>query len=388
MLHPLPTLHAAQDNPPVLARRVRRLRVALGLSQSELASRARQPATSVSLIETASTVATADVITAFARALGCTPEYLTDDIPEPAEPRPQLRAYADAPKRHVDTLVEDAITAVEASATLELTRIPSSIPLFGGDANDDDSIELLAYEIRAQLGLHHDEPITNAVRAAERLGCMVLPLDSELGRHLGVSFWVDETPVIRVSRASLDPAESVPGDRQRFTVAHELGHLALHRFAPPPATPADAARVEREAHRFAGAFLAPAEAVRERIAARRDRVTLSVLASMKEQWGVSIKALVVRVRQLGLIDDDHARSLYKQISARKWNKLEPVHVDNETAVWWGRALTDRYSTASVERAAQESGLAPSYFMGWASWEPLPAAAEPIDFVAAARRKTS
>jgi len=51
--------------------------------------------------------------------------------------------------------------------------------------------------------------------------------------------------------------QGVPGDRQRFTVAHELGHLTLHGQVPAPRASADAARMKRQPNRFASAFLGP-----------------------------------------------------------------------------------------------------------------------------------
>ena len=53
---------------------------------------------------------------------------------------------------------------------------------------------------------------------------------------------------------------------------------------------------------------------------------------------MAVKAMVVRLQQLHRIDMDQARSLYKQISARGWNKHEPGHVGNERAIWLVKAL--------------------------------------------------
>lgn len=87
---------------------------------------------------------------------------------------------------------------------------------------------------------------------------------------------------------------------------------------------------------LAGAFLAPADPLLADLDQLGGRVTLTTVAELKKTWGVSIKMLVVRFRQLGRTDDQHARSLYKQISARKWNKAEPVAVGHEHAIWPGR----------------------------------------------------
>jgi len=361
--------------------------MSLGLSQLELATVARQPSSTVSMIETGNLRPDDSTLAALAAALDCTPEYLRLNRPEQDTTRPLLRAYADASKREVDSLVEDAKSSVEAALTLGLPLVPNEVPLYDGDLNDEEGIEQFALDVRAQLGLAEDEPVGNAIRAAERLGCLVLPLDSELGRHLGMSFRVDELPVIRVSRSSEDSSRAVPGDRQRLTVAHELGHLALHRFVNTPSSPVEAARVEREAYRFAGAFLIPGDALRDGLAQHNDRVTLSTLTELKRTWGVAIKALVLRVRQLGIVDDDHARSLYKQISARKWNKVEPVAVEVENAVWWNKALTAKYRSGhGMEVASQQLGLSRSHFVRWSDWTPAPRLDGAIDFATASSRR--
>jgi hypothetical protein len=62
----------------------------------------------------------------------------------------------------------------------------------------------------------------------------VLPMPDELGRHLGMSVRIDSTPVICVSKASSAGKPSVPGDRQRWTIAHELAHLGLHSHLGSP----------------------------------------------------------------------------------------------------------------------------------------------------------
>lgn len=351
--------------------RIRRLRLASGLGQVELADRIGIASGTISMIETGALPLPSAHIALLARTLGVTDSYLLRNRPEPVTTRPLLRAYADAPKKLVDTLSSDVITAVEAIEDLSLKRVPDSLLYFDEDLNDDDAIEHFASEIRTRAGLSGDAIVDSAIRSAERLGCLVLPMDSELGRHLGMSMRVDDVSVLRISRSSMNQEHAVPGDRQRFTVAHELGHLVLHYNSPQPANPAAATKMEREAHRFASAFLAPGDAVVGDLSALGGRVTLSNLSSLKQKWGLSIKAFVVRFQQLGVIDDDQSRSLYKQISARKWNKHEPIAVANESAVWIKRAITRKFpgSNDLAGDAAHQSGVGRAFFETWMDWSP-------------------
>ena len=53
------------------------------------------------------------------------------------------------------------------------------------------------------------------------------------------------------------------GNRDNFNLAHEMGHIVMHRgISHTPGT----RTVENQAHRFAGAFLAPAKALRKAFA--------------------------------------------------------------------------------------------------------------------------
>jgi Zn-dependent peptidase ImmA (M78 family)/transcriptional regulator with XRE-family HTH domain len=400
-LNPMILLHAshervseqAQNTVKVMdiqsiGNRVRRLRLASGLGQVELADRIGIASGTVSMIETGALPLPQAHLELLAHTLGVTEDYLLRSRPEPVTSRPLLRAYADAPKKLVDTLSSDIVTAVEAIEDLSLKRVPDSLLYYDEDLNDDDAIERFAGEVRTRAGLSGQAIVDSAIRSAERLGCLVLPMDSELGRHLGMSMRVDDVPVLRVSRSSVNQEHSVPGDRQRFTVAHELGHLVLHHASPQPANPAAATKMEREAHRFASAFLTPGDAVVEDLASLGGRVTLSNLASLKEKWGLSIKAFVVRFQQLGVIDDDQARSLYKQISARKWNKQEPVNVANESAVWVQRAIARKFPGSGdlVGDAALHSGVNRKYFAAWMDWSPETSSSADLVSLAAVRER--
>jgi Zn-dependent peptidase ImmA (M78 family)/transcriptional regulator with XRE-family HTH domain len=341
--------------------RLLRLRLSAGIGQIELAERANIAAGTISMVERGHAVLDLRAMIAVAEVLDVSPEYLSRSRPEFAATTPQLRAYADASQKVVDRFRADSVTAVEAIRDAGLRLVPDVLPVFDGDVNDAAQIEAIAMDARTLAGLGDSDPVGNSIRAAERLGCVVLPMESELGRHLGLSLRVDDVPVIRVARTSLDSEDAVPGDRQRFTVAHELGHLVLHAGLGAPLSADEGSRREREAHRFASGFLTPGDAVLQDLGELGGRVTLTNLSRLKDKWGLSIKAFVVRFRQLGVIDDEQARSLYKQISARKWNKSEPVIVGNESAVWLSKAVE------SSSEAIAGSGLGGAYFHRWLDW---------------------
>lgn len=67
-----------------------------------------------------------------------------------------------------------------------------------------------------------------------------------------------------------------PGDRQRFSLAHELAHLVL--------APAGEVDSEKAAHRFAAAFLVPGDTARRELGIVSRRTAASQLADMRA-WG-------------------------------------------------------------------------------------------------------
>jgi Zn-dependent peptidase ImmA (M78 family) len=84
--------------------------------------------------------------------------------------------------------------------------------------------------------------------------------------------------------------------------------------------------MEAEAFRFGAALLLPRQAAIDFI---QPPVTLQDLAMVKARFGISIRALVRRTLDVGLISSERRTSLEKQISARGWSQTEPVQVDAE-----------------------------------------------------------
>jgi Zn-dependent peptidase ImmA (M78 family) len=103
--------------------------------------------------------------------------------------------------------------------------------------------------------------------------------------------------------------------RQRFDVAHELGHLVMHLDAEPGTR-----RAEEQANRFAAEFLMPAARIREELPSRAD---WRALAGLRERWGTSMAALLYRARTLGTIREVTYRNAMSTMSAKGWRRREP-----------------------------------------------------------------
>ncbi|MGW6460588.1 helix-turn-helix domain-containing protein [Streptomyces sp. NPDC055078] len=218
----------------------------------------------------------------------------------------------------------------------------------------DDDIEELADETRVALRLAPDKPIPHLTRALERCGVAVAPImlpdptgdsPSPTNKHFGVSYWagIGETALI-----AYFPGQQ--GDRDRFTLAHELGHIILHTFRPRAKDP------ESEANRFAGALLVPRERAVEEI---KDRLTLEGFARRKQTWGVSIQALIMRGAAVGNIGESRKRSLYVQLTQRGWRKEEPVSVGQEEPLLLWTLLNRQFGEKPYLSASEELAIQPA-----------------------------
>jgi Zn-dependent peptidase ImmA (M78 family) len=110
------------------------------------------------------------------------------------------------------------------------------------------------------------------------------------------------------------------GYRSRFDLAHEIGHLVLHRHIKRPTEKARFDMLEHQAHRFAGALLLPAETL-----ARDVRIppTLDDLLLLKRRCGVSVAAIIMRLYAIALLDDAGKMALFKSRSYKWGAKSEP-----------------------------------------------------------------
>lgn len=84
--------------------------------------------------------------------------------------------------------------------------------------------------------------------------------------------------------------------------------------------------VEEQANRFAAEFLMPAHQIREHLPTAMGGNACAALAKLKEQWGVSIQALLYRARRLGRLRDVSYRNAMTTISSRGWRRSEPGQV--------------------------------------------------------------
>ncbi|MET4095098.1 XRE family transcriptional regulator [Arthrobacter sp. UYCu712] len=363
-------------------KRITTLRHLLGINQTELASVSGISQSQISLMEKGERSVTDAAVTVLSSATRMPMSYF--DM-EPADPRfaPTFRKLASSSAASRDAAIARFGEAERISSALgdALDFAVPSLPLAEDDLSGDD-IEYFADATRRALRLEAGDPVRNLTRAMERQGIATVPLVEDgdpsnlMSGHDGIS-----RPNPESQRPVIGYIPGQPGDRDRFTKAHELGHLVLHSRRP---WVLDKIK-EREAHRFAGALLFPDVAAKESI---QDELSLNGYLALKAQWGLSIAALISRGYSLGNLSEARRKSLMVQMSYKGWRKSEPVHVGNEKPLLLRQALVAKYGRSPYMRAANDLGMRPDFLREWIpgiEQEGDESAVEPLDVSSNVRR---
>ena len=181
-------------------------------------------------------------------------------------------------------------------------------PLDIADFNDD--AVAIAQLVRAKWNLPLG-PVKDLIGVIESAGGVIVRRDFLSRKFDAQSRWLNGLPPMFFVN------HDVPMDRLRFTLAHEIGHIVMHRVPTE--------NLESEADSFASEFLMP----RDEILPDLSPFSLQRAAMLKPKWRVSIAALIVRAHDLGVITHSQYRRCFTQLSAAGHRTCEPVTISDE-----------------------------------------------------------
>ncbi len=209
-------------------------------------------------------------------------------------------------------------------------------------------IEIITDEIRNRLNIGFG-PIINIVNLIENQGVFV-----------GVSEFPEKIDAFSASYKNfatmLSSFENNKAARNRFNLAHELGHIVLHRLIDEEQYIEDFNLIEKQAHRFASSLLLP----RNEFTKEFFSTDLNNLIRMKERWHVSIAAIVVRARQLNLISEDKMSNVFRRMNYNGIRKIEPLDdrliIDRPTLLKKAIELIIDNDVSTKEKFIKEVGV--------------------------------
>jgi Zn-dependent peptidase ImmA (M78 family)/transcriptional regulator with XRE-family HTH domain len=289
-----------------------------GLRKSDLAARIDMSPTAVAAWESGAKRPTAGTVARLALSLQVEPGFFAmrpDDVAA-LSTTPHFRSLRSTSQLARDQafaygqLAVDIATSLERHVEYPEPDVPS-VPVPVDGVSDIEGPERAARRIREQWGIGPG-PVGHLVRLLENHGVLVVFSPPRAASVDAYSFDSRLRPVVVLNPVKRDYY------RQRFDVAHELGHLVMHSDAEPGGR-----TVEDQAHRFAAELLMPAAEIRDLLPATMNAAAWQTLARLKEQWGTSIQALLYRARRLGVLPDVSYRNAMTTLTARGWRRAEP-----------------------------------------------------------------
>ncbi len=279
------------------------------MRKNGLAERVAKSATAIASYESGQKRPAPATVAQLALALGIEPAFF---LPAPRLPASTVGAPHFRSLRSTSQLVRDQAYAFGRLAVAVSSGLERHVEFPIRDIEkinlNEESPEDAAGRLREAWRLG-DGPIRNLVRAAESHGILVVFTTRDAATVDAYSFDNTHRPVVLLNPLKHDYF------RQRFDLAHEVGHLAMHFDADPGGR-----EVEDEAHRFASELLMPSTVLRDLLPAKADWRKLGLL---KEQWGVSMQALLFKAKRLRVMSDVTYRNAMTTISTRGWRRQEP-----------------------------------------------------------------
>ena len=202
----------------------------------------------------------------------------------------------------------------------------------------DEDVVNAATKTRRYWGLK-DGPISDVALLLENNGVVIVRepfLDQRIDAH---SAWIAGVPYIILS------ADKESAVRSRLDLGHELGHLVVHRNVDSVRLEkqrADHELAEGQAYLFARHFLMPSSTFMDDVVVP----TLDGLLAIKPKWKISVAAMLMHVKYLGLVSEEESNRLFALCGRRGWRKKEPL--DDEIVPESPRLLRKAFELALRE----------------------------------------
>lgn len=350
---------------------LRLARLFQGLSLEDVADRIERTRQYIHKLETGQTSPSKDLVLLLAAALNVAPKFFYPASPQISIPEEHFhfrKLFTTRASIKYIAIAKAEIFARLVSYLDTQLRLPVvQIPVVSRPRTLDDierAAELCRREWELGLG-----PIENMVRLAESRGAVVTSFSS-VSREIDALSVSTGRPLIVLNEAKESPC------RQRFDVAHEIGHWVLHQGALTGDR-----LTESEANRFASALLVPRSMMLKLFPRPRgSRLDWRGLSEFKMIWRISKAALLYRARQLSLLSDSQYKTgvvtLKRQGEAIKEREDAAIAMEHPEVI--ARALNVLELKRGIRLNDLEGalGVMPGFLREFVGDRDLPSASKP------------
>ncbi|MGM0578224.1 MAG: helix-turn-helix domain-containing protein [Myxococcota bacterium] len=276
-----------------IGERIAKARRDAGMTQHELSQAVGLDRTAVSKLERGQRKLDAMELMAIAQAVHRSVDWLLEIGGPGAVPSHRGRGAGDTlVEARADTLARDVGLLIR----LGVLEPPSPLARAGEVAGPADA-ERTARDVRQQTGIHGD-PIPDLAAFGERLGLYTVCEQLGSGLPEGCYMALEDAGVVLLNG-------SLPSGRQRFTLAHEIGHHVLQDEYSVDWSVLGDAESERIVNAFAVHLLLPADGLKPRWTGlvQRGLDVRSRAIIVAAEYGASWTATVPQLARLGLLDE-------------------------------------------------------------------------------------
>ena len=297
----------------MIGSRLKLARSASGLSLRGLSDRIgnRVTAQAIGKYERDESMPSSGVLIALADALHVSVNYLVGD-PGMSMLSVDFRSKEVSTKREEDRMRATVLSMLERYLSIEEILGLSSVNWDAPRSAPYPVLNDVLEADRAAMGLRQDwglglNPILNMAELMEDRGVKVLFMPmSEAFDGLTAHVRREDSPDVYVIVVD----SNAGGERQRFTIAHEIGHMVLDV--------SEEMDEEVAAYRFAGAFLMPEEVLWKEVGRHRSAISLAELLRLKQIFGVSAQALIYRCMNLGIVSSSLMSRMFARFQSLGW----------------------------------------------------------------------
>lgn len=193
--------------------------------------------------------------------------------------------------------------------------------------NNETDAALAAEEFRKDYKLSINQPIPDLINILENIGILIIEIDNtndKFSSFDGLSEVVKGIPIIVL-------LNNIDGERQRFTIAHELGHLVLDIKDKN-------LNEEKMCNNFASNLLMPKNAVINEFGISRNNISFYELRAFKNEYKVSMAAIIYRLKELNIISEYLYKKINISFSTKGYKKHEPYSIEPEKSYQFKRLV--------------------------------------------------